>query len=78
MLCSKVLVHLFKKFLYLLVGTRSAKRFQEAIDQIIRYNNKVDLDHYNEAAWHFNGEQITEGIKNKMRKIPYHRNSSKI
>ncbi|XP_071153469.1 uncharacterized protein [Mytilus edulis] len=39
-------------------GSRSPRRLQDAIDNIVRYNNKVDQDHYNEAAWHFNGEQI--------------------
>ncbi|KAJ8307438.1 hypothetical protein KUTeg_015522 [Tegillarca granosa] len=41
--------------------TTSDVPFQNAIDDIIRYNNKVDQDHQNEAAWHFNGEQINEG-----------------
>lgn len=40
--------------------TTSDVPFQNAIDDIIRYNNKVDQDHQNEAAWHFNGEQINE------------------
>ena len=39
----------------------SEKRFQEAIDDIIKQNNKVDQDHYREAVWHFNGEKIREG-----------------
>ena len=43
------------------LGEISEKRFQQAIDDIVKHNNKVDQDHYNEAAWHFNGEQIREG-----------------
>ncbi|XP_067687797.1 von Willebrand factor A domain-containing protein 7-like [Haliotis asinina] len=42
------------------VGTVSEKRFQEAIDDIVKANNRVDLDHYTEAAWHVNGEAIKE------------------
>jgi hypothetical protein len=42
-------------------GQVSEKRFQEAIDDIVKQNNKVDQDHYTEALWHFNGEKITEG-----------------
>ncbi|KAL4228607.1 Von Willebrand factor A [Mactra antiquata] len=42
-------------------GQESEKRFQEAIDDIVKQNNKVDQDHFSEAAWHFNGEQIKEG-----------------
>ncbi|VDI37493.1 Hypothetical predicted protein, partial [Mytilus galloprovincialis] len=41
-------------------GSSSPRRLQDAIDNIVRYNNKVDQDHYNEAAWHFNGEQIEQ------------------
>ncbi|XP_052253774.1 von Willebrand factor A domain-containing protein 7-like isoform X2 [Dreissena polymorpha] len=41
-------------------GQVSEKRFQEAIDDLVKHNNKVDQDHYSEAAWHFNGEQIKE------------------
>lgn len=41
-------------------GQVSEKRFQEAIDDIVKQNNKVDQDHYTEALWHFNGEKITE------------------
>ncbi|XP_063420891.1 von Willebrand factor A domain-containing protein 7-like [Mytilus trossulus] len=41
-------------------GSRSPRRLQDAIDNIVRYNNQVDQDHYNEAAWHFNGEQIEQ------------------
>ncbi|XP_053372636.1 von Willebrand factor A domain-containing protein 7-like [Mercenaria mercenaria] len=41
-------------------GQVSEKRFQEAIDDIVKQNNKVDQDHYTEAMWHFNGEKITE------------------
>ncbi|XP_071103949.1 von Willebrand factor A domain-containing protein 7-like [Haliotis cracherodii] len=42
-------------------GTVSEKRFQEAIDDIVKANNRVDQDHYTEAAWHVNGEAIKEG-----------------
>ncbi|XP_046570408.1 von Willebrand factor A domain-containing protein 7-like [Haliotis rubra] len=41
-------------------GTVSEKRFQEAIDDIVKANNRVDQDHYSEAAWHVNGEAIKE------------------
>ncbi|XP_076091880.1 von Willebrand factor A domain-containing protein 7-like [Mytilus galloprovincialis] len=41
-------------------GSSSPRRLQDAIDNIVRYNNEVDQDHYNEAAWHFNGEQIEQ------------------
>ncbi|XP_071103193.1 von Willebrand factor A domain-containing protein 7-like [Haliotis cracherodii] len=41
-------------------GTVSEKRFQEAIDDIVKANNRVDQDHYTEAAWHVNGEAIKE------------------
>ncbi|XP_046570407.1 von Willebrand factor A domain-containing protein 7-like [Haliotis rubra] len=42
-------------------GTVSEKLFQEAIDDIVQANNRVDQDHYSEAAWHVNGEAIKEG-----------------
>ncbi|XP_046570368.1 von Willebrand factor A domain-containing protein 7-like [Haliotis rubra] len=42
-------------------GTVSEKRFQEAIDDIVKANNRVDQDHYSESAWHVNGEAIKEG-----------------
>ena len=45
----------------LLIGQVSEKRFQEAMDDVIKQNNKVDQDHYTEAVWHFNGEKISEG-----------------
>ncbi|XP_052092523.1 von Willebrand factor A domain-containing protein 7-like [Mytilus californianus] len=41
-------------------GSRSPRRLQDAIDNIVSYNNKVDQDHHNVAAWHFNGEQIEQ------------------
>ncbi|KAL3836670.1 hypothetical protein ACJMK2_022092 [Sinanodonta woodiana] len=41
-------------------GLVSEKRFQEAMDDIVKHNNKVDQDHPNEAVWHFNGEKIRE------------------
>ncbi|WAR05598.1 VWA7-like protein [Mya arenaria] len=49
-------------------GVVSEKRFQEAIDDIVKQNNKVDQDHYAEAAWHFNGEQIQQS-NNKMQTL---------
>ncbi|XP_071103194.1 von Willebrand factor A domain-containing protein 7-like [Haliotis cracherodii] len=42
-------------------GTVSEKLFQEAIDDIVKANNRVDQDHYSESAWHVNGEAIKEG-----------------
>ena len=47
--------------LCILIGQVSEKRFQEAMDDVIKQNNKVDQDHYTEAVWHFNGEKISEG-----------------
>ena len=47
--------------LFLFIGQVSEKRFQEAMDDVIKQNNKVDQDHYTEAVWHFNGEKISEG-----------------
>ncbi|KAK3607797.1 hypothetical protein CHS0354_031297 [Potamilus streckersoni] len=41
-------------------GLVSEKRFQEAMDDIVKHNNKVDQDHPTEAVWHFNGEKIRE------------------
>ncbi|XP_061182850.1 von Willebrand factor A domain-containing protein 7-like [Saccostrea echinata] len=37
------------------------KKFQSAIDDIVNHNSRVDRDHPREAAWHFNGEQISQG-----------------
>ncbi|XP_071103361.1 von Willebrand factor A domain-containing protein 7-like [Haliotis cracherodii] len=47
-------------------GTVSEKRFQEAIDDIVKANNRVDQDHYTEAAWHVNGEAIKEAHEKMM------------
>lgn len=49
-----------------ITGQVSEKRFQEAIDDIVKQNNMVDQDHYNEAVWHFNGETIKEGEYGKL------------
>ncbi|XP_055997711.1 von Willebrand factor A domain-containing protein 7-like [Ostrea edulis] len=37
------------------------KKFQSAMDDIVNYNSKVDREHSSEAAWHFNGERISQG-----------------
>lgn len=39
----------------------SAKKLQSAIDDIVKANNRVDLEEGDTAAYHFNGEQIKEG-----------------
>lgn len=54
-------MHGFIDYFILIPGLVSETRFQMVIDDIIKHNNLVDKDHYDEAYWHCNGEQITEG-----------------
>ncbi|OWF51464.1 von Willebrand factor A domain-containing protein 7 [Mizuhopecten yessoensis] len=41
-------------------NTSSETRFQEAINDIVKQNTKVDQEHYREAVWYVNGEQIPQ------------------
>lgn len=36
-------------------------KLQSAIDDIVNYNTRVEHENSAKAAWHFNGEQITQG-----------------
>ena len=43
-------------------------KLQSAIDDIVNSNSRVDIEHVAEAAWHFNGEQITQGTIRRLNK----------
>lgn len=43
-------------------------KLQSAIDDIVNSNSRVDNEHVAEAAWHFNGEQITQGTIRRLNK----------
>ncbi|XP_013381201.1 von Willebrand factor A domain-containing protein 7-like [Lingula anatina] len=44
-------------------GQVLAKKLQESIETIVKFNAIVDKDHRGEALFHFNGEQIKEGFE---------------
>ncbi|XP_033758555.1 LOW QUALITY PROTEIN: uncharacterized protein LOC117340882 [Pecten maximus] len=41
-------------------NSSSETRFQEAINDLVKQNTKVDQEHYREAVWYVNGEQIPQ------------------
>ncbi|XP_013399700.1 von Willebrand factor A domain-containing protein 7-like [Lingula anatina] len=44
-------------------GQVLAKKLQESIETVIKFNAIVDKEHRGEALFHFNGEQIKEGFE---------------
>ncbi|XP_069122433.1 uncharacterized protein [Argopecten irradians] len=50
-------------------NSSSETRFQEAINDLVKQNTKVDQEHYREAVWYVNGEQIPQAhtLLNQLR-----------